>query len=130
MDIHSLLAPMFRFLRYRFNTSNITTFAKNSKRKMICACKLSNGLNLGDGVVLKGAFIGPGYPANAPGRERIAGYEITRNVPDHVWERFASSAGAILANKLVFGPNDETALSEFCWQNARVRGWMQAPHSM
>ena len=96
---------------------------------MIVACKLPNGLNLGDGVVLKGAFICPDHPANEPGRERIAGYEITRGVPDSVWGRFAASARQFFELRLVFGTDDEQALNEFCWQNRSVRGWMQAPSS-
>lgn len=94
---------------------------------MLCACKLGNGMSLGEGWYLRGAFVGPEHPANGAGRERIAGYEITRGVPDAVWERFASSAGALLEKNLVFGTNDEQELTEFCWRNRAVRGWMQAP---
>ena len=95
------------------------------------ACKLPNGLNLGNNVVLKGAMIGQ-EKANAPNRERVAGYEITRNVPDDVWQRWLgeNANSPIIRSKLVMGfrdSGDDQLLNEFCWQNAKVRGWSQAP---
>lgn len=94
---------------------------------MICACRLSNGLDLGGGVVLKGNYAGPEHPAqpgpDRPPRERIAGYEITRDVPDDVWERWLGGGGsAIVKAGVVFGTNDEQELSEWCWSHRRGHG--------
>lgn len=98
----------------------------------VVASKLPNGLDLGDGVVLKGAMLGheDHQKANAPDRERIAGFEITRNVPDDVWNRwFADNRNSpIIRNSLVMGFDspDDQQLNEFCWQNQKVKGWGQA----
>lgn len=93
---------------------------------MIVACRISNGLDIG-GFLLKGSYVGPDYPVRgAPGRprERIAGYEITRDVPVHLWECWyaANARGPIVQNGIVFGTDDETALAEFCWANRQEHG--------
>jgi len=99
---------------------------------MIVASKLPSGLDIG-GFVLKPAMIGheEHQQARASGRERIAGYEITRDVPRHTWECwFADNQrSALITRKLVAGfeDGDEQGLSTFCWENQHVRGWMQAP---
>lgn len=68
--------------------------------------------------------------ARAPGRERIAGYEITRGVPADIWERwfFENARGPIVQNRLIagFADDDEQGLAAWCWENQRVRGWSQA----
>ena len=103
---------------------------------MIVACRLSNNLDIG-GFVLRGNYVGvshtaaaagdPGngasnsLAASAPGRERIAGFEITRNVPDDVWERW-EARGMYEATGVVHGSNDETELAEWCWRNVRSHG--------
>lgn len=98
---------------------------------MIVASKLPHGLDIG-GFVLRGAMLGQEehQRARAPGRERIAGYEITRGVPADIWERwFAQNAkGPIVANRLVAGftDDDEQGLAAWCWANQHVRGWQQA----
>ena len=96
---------------------------------MIVASKFSNGLDLG-GYVLRPAMIGheDSQKAISPGRERIAGYEITRNVPDAIWQRWeqGNKSSPILLNNLVFGTKDEDELNAFCWQNHSVRGWGKA----
>ena len=98
----------------------------------VCACKLPNGLNIGGGIILRGAVIGQEEHqlANAPGRERIAGYEITRDIPADIWERWygENANSPIIHNKLVMGflKGDDQALNEFCWANVRMRGWRQA----
>jgi hypothetical protein len=97
---------------------------------MICASKLPNGLDLG-GFVLRPAMIGhePNQTATAPYRERIAGYEITRSVPDAVWNEWygRNASGPIVGNGLVFGSNDYDEVAAFCWRNRDVRGWQKAP---
>lgn len=99
---------------------------------MIVACKLPHGLFIGDGVIIKGAIIGheEHQKARAPGRERIAGYEITRGVPADVWERWYSenAHSPIILNQLVagFADDDNQGLNTFCWSNRAVRGWGRA----
>jgi hypothetical protein len=96
---------------------------------MICACKLSWGLDLG-GFVLKRAMLGPedGHRANEPGRERIAGYEITRGVPDDVWDRWyaANRNSPIVQNAMVFGSNDMVEVDSWCRRNKNARGTQRA----
>ena len=98
---------------------------------MICVTKLPNGLDIG-GFVIRGAMIGheSHQTLNAPGRERIGGYEVTRNVPDDIWNRWFgdNSRGEIIRLKMVAGfpDGDDDALNAFCWANSRVRGWRQA----
>ena len=87
---------------------------------MIVACRLSNGIDIGSGVVLKGNYVGPEYPARPlppnPPRERIAGFEITRDVPSDVWERWLRGGGeTIVRAGVAFGTNDEQELTEWCW---------------
>ena len=97
---------------------------------MIVASKLPNGLDLG-GFIIKPAMVGheDHHKARAPGRERIAGYEITRGVPDNIWDRWFNASSPIVSLRLVAGfkDEDEQGLNEFCWANSKVRGWMQAP---
>jgi hypothetical protein len=108
---------------------------------VIVVSKLPNGLDLGDGVVLRKAMLGhePHQRADATGRERLMGYEITRGVPDWVWERWLkdNARGPIVRNWLVAGFPDEgtvppelpLVLQEFCVRNRHVRGWTQAPQT-
>lgn len=97
---------------------------------MIVACKLPNGLDIG-GFVLRGAVLGheDHQKANAPGRERVAGYEITRDVPDDVWGRWyaENSRGPIVANGLVAGFTDQLEMEAWCHGHRNVRGWAKAP---
>lgn len=98
---------------------------------MIVVSKLPNGMRLSDEVVLRPAMIGHEeyQKARAPGRERVAGYEVTRGVPRDVWSewRGANAASPIIARKLVegFEDDDEQAMNEFCWANNGVRGWQK-----
>ena len=98
---------------------------------MIVASKLPSGLDIG-GFVLRSAMLGheEHQRARAAGRERVAGYEVTRGVPDALWQRWCAdnARGPILANCLVAGfpDGDEQAMIEWCWAHASVRGWMQA----
>lgn len=100
---------------------------------MIVVTKLPNGLDLGDGVIVRGAMLGheDHQKARAPGRERVAGYEVTRGVPDDAWRRWLgeNARGPIVQRRLVagFADGDEQAMSEFCWANRAVRGWARAP---
>lgn len=99
---------------------------------MIVASKLPNGVDIG-GFVLKRAILGVDdhLKPNAPGRERIAGYEITRGVPDEIWDRWIrdNANSPIVTGFLVFGTDDETALSQFCWSHSDVKGWSKASQS-
>ena len=98
---------------------------------MIVASKLPSGLDIG-GFVLRAAVLGheAHQRASAPGRERIAGYEITRGVPDALWHRWlASNANSpIVAYNVVagFADDDTDGLSAWCWAHAKVRGWARA----
>ena len=98
----------------------------------VCASKLGQALDIG-GFVLRGAMVGieDEHKARAPGRERIASYEITRNVPDDIWLRwFGQNAnGPIVQRGLVMGfadNGDDTELNAWCWAHTHVRGWRQA----
>lgn len=96
------------------------------------ACRVPNGLDIG-GFVLRGNYVGVAHTAdaaagrsnalaaNAPGRERIAGYEITRDVPDAIWERWSARA-QFEASGTVFGTKSEQELSEWCWRHVRGHG--------
>lgn len=84
------------------------------------ASRLSTGLDIG-GFIVKGNFIGPGFPANTPGRERIAGCEVTRNVPDDVWQSWEARA-SFEARGTVYGSQNEQELSEWCWRSVRSHG--------
>jgi hypothetical protein len=101
---------------------------------LIVASKLPNGLDIG-GFVLRPAMLGhePHQKARAPGRERIAGYEITRGVPDDLWLRWvmANTSSPIFSLHLVegFEDGDEEGLREFCHAYRNVRGWAQMPQS-
>ena len=103
-------------------------------RALIVASKLPSGLDIG-GFVLRPAALGheEHQVARAPGRERIAGYEITRGVPDDAWRRWRSEQqrGPIVQNFLVegFEDGDDEGLRAWCWQHAGVRGWARAPQS-
>jgi len=96
---------------------------------MIVACKLPSGLDIG-GYVLRGSMIGheDHQKINTPGRERIGGYEITRDVPDDLWERWLrdNRNSPIVGNHLVHGCADEEELTGWCWAHASVRGWTKA----
>lgn len=99
---------------------------------MIVASRLSYKLDIG-GVVLGGNYVGVAQTsdaaaggqnalaAKAPGRERIAGFEITRDVPNDVWERWEARA-AFERTGSVYGSEDEQALTEWCWRNVRAHG--------
>lgn len=84
---------------------------------MIVASRITTGVDIG-GFILKGNYVGSEYPANMPGRERIAGFEITRNVPDVFWDNWGARK-QFEENGLVFGSNDETALTQWCWAHAK-----------
>lgn len=87
---------------------------------MIVASRLSSKLDIG-GFVIKGNYVGPDFPANAPTRERIAGCEVTRDVPDAIWERWEARS-AFEDNGVVHGSTDEQELSEWCWRTVRSHG--------
>jgi hypothetical protein len=94
--------------------------------QVIVACRISNGIDIG-GFVLKGNYIGPEFPAKPqppnPPRERIAGFEITRNVPTEIWERWVGGGGASLVRAgVVFGSDDEVTLAEWCWAHRQAHG--------
>jgi hypothetical protein len=97
---------------------------------MIVACKLPNGLDIGGAAVLRGSMIGheDHQRANAPGRERVAGYEITRDVDAAVWARWLrdNRNSPIVGNHLVHGCADYDELVNWCWAHTAVRGWMKA----
>jgi hypothetical protein len=96
---------------------------------MIVVCKLPSGLDIG-GFLLRGAMVGhePWQRAVAPGRERIAGYEVTRDVPDSLWQRWRNenANGPIVQRGLVEGFDDELKMQEWCYAHANVRGWGRA----
>jgi hypothetical protein len=98
---------------------------------MIVCCKLPNGLNIG-GFIIRGAMIGheDHQLVSAPGRERIASYEITRNVPDDLWQKWYRDNinSPIIQRKLIAGfvDGDDQSLNQFCWENTRITGWMKA----
>jgi hypothetical protein len=87
---------------------------------LIVASRLSAKLDIG-GFVLQGNYVGPDHPAGHPSRERIAGFEITRDVPTTLWERWEARTSFERAG-VVFGTEDETALAEWCWRNVRPHG--------
>jgi hypothetical protein len=91
----------------------------------VVACRVPNGLDIGSGVVLRGNYVGPEFPAKpvppAPARERIAGYEITRDVPDDVFERWTARA-QFEASGAVFGSQVDQEVTEWCWAHARSHG--------
>ena len=98
----------------------------------VVASKFPNGLDLG-GFIVRGAMVGhePWQKARAPGRTRVAGYEITRGVPDEIWQRWYADNrnGPIVQRKVVMGfpeGDDDQAMNEWCWANAQIRGWSQA----
>lgn len=98
----------------------------------VVALKLGQSLDIG-GFVLRGAMVGveEEHKAHAPGRHRVAGYEITRNVPVEIWERWynQNASGPIVQNGLVMGfvdNGDDGELDAWCWQHGSVKGWQQA----
>lgn len=97
---------------------------------VIVVCKLPSGLDIG-GFVLRGAMIGheDHQKASAEGRERVAGYEVTRDVPSDVWERWHrdNRSGPIVRNGLVAGFTDELEMQAWCQAHRNVRGWAKAP---
>lgn len=94
---------------------------------MIVACKIWNGLSI-NGFALKPAVVAP--DRLAAGRERIAGFEITRGVPDHLWEAWYADNrdGPIVRNGLVHGVADTgfDELAGWCWQHIGVSGNQRA----
>ena len=53
------------------------------------ACKVTNGLNLGDGVIIRGPTAQ--LPQHGGETDRIGGFVFTENVPRDVWDKWINS---------------------------------------
>ncbi len=62
----------------------------SSSSGTVCvACKVTNGLNLGDGVIIRGPTAQ--LPMHGGNPDRIGGFVFTENVPKDVWDNWFNS---------------------------------------